>query len=527
MSQIYSQSIALSNPTVFVALSRPNLLRFYSRPRNFIASRKSFSCTISAAAIPVANSAKFSASRNRNLFSRISPLRQDREVVQVLDQWLSEGRNVHPLELQRIIRDLRSRRRFSQALQVSEWIRRNCVYTLSPGDYAVHLDLVGVVHGCEAAESCFSNLGDQDKDEKTYGALLYCYVREGLLTKTLLHLQRMKDIGYGSSTITYNNLMALYKKAGQLEKIPEILSEMKKNSLVPDNFSYRICISSFGEKSDLSGMEKLLDEMESQTDITIDWNTYSMVAYQFIKVNEKEKALAYMKKVEEKLDKDAIGYNHLISLYAHLGNKNEMMRLWVLQKFMCKKQINRDYITMLGSLVKLEEFETAEAVLKEWDSSCHTYDFRVPNTLLIGYCQKGLIDKSEAVLEDIIRRGKKPTPNSWSIIAAGYLDNSNPKKALECMKRALAAIEHNDRWKPKPGHATKLLQWLGDEGDIQEVDAFVCQLKTVMPVDREMYHALIKASVRVGKDAGWILDQMQNDKIAVADETQKLLCSSS
>ncbi|XP_057797327.1 pentatricopeptide repeat-containing protein At4g21705, mitochondrial-like [Salvia miltiorrhiza] len=524
MFQAYSQSTAIGSPRMFPALSRSSLLRLYSRPRKLIAFRKSPSCNISAAATPVEFSPKFSASRIRNLFSRISPLRKDHDVVQVLDQWVAEGRKIHYQEFQRIIRDLRSRRRFSQALQVSEWISCNGVCKMSPGDCAVHLDLVGVVRGCEAAKSYFSNLCDQDKNEKTYGAMLNCYVREGVLTKALLHLQRMKDMGYGSSAITYNSIMVLYKKAGQLEKIPEILSEMRKNGVAPNSFSYKMCLSSFGERSDLGGMEKLLDEMESLTDISFDWSTYSMAAFQFIKADEKEKALAYMKKAEEKLDKDAIGYNHLISLYAHLGQKDEMMRLWALQKFVCKKQINRDYITMLGSLVKLGELEEAKAVLDDWTCSCHTYDFRVPNILLIGYCQRGLPDKSEAMLREIIKRGEIPTPNSWSIIATGYLDNSNPGKALECMKRAVAAKEGNDKWMPKADQVARLLEWLGEEGEIQEVEAFVWQLKTVMPVKTEMYHTLIKASVRVGKDAGWVLDQMRSDDIAVDDETQKLLC---
>ncbi|KAI3466121.1 hypothetical protein Pfo_022784 [Paulownia fortunei] len=523
MSQPYSQSIAISNSTMFAALNRSNFQRLCSRPRNLIAFRKAFSCTMATTGIPNANAPTYSASRSRNLFSRISPVRQDYDVVQVLDQWVAEGRKVHSLELQRIIRDLRSRRRFSQALQISEWISCNGVCTLSPGDCAVHLDLIGVVCGWKAAESYFSNLSGQDKNEKTYGALLNCYVRGGLLTKTLLHMQRMKDMGYGSSSLTFNNLMALYKKAGQLEKIPEILLEMKKNGVAPNNFSYRICINSLGERSDLSGMEKLLDEIELQTDISIDWNTYSTVAYHFIKANEKEKALTYMKKIEEKLDKDAMGYNHLISLYAHLGDKGEMMRLWVLQKMACKKQINRDYITMLGSLVKLGELETAEAVLKEWDSSCRTYDFRVPNVLLIGYCQKGLIEKAETMLGDIVKKGKKPTPNSWAIIAAGYLDSNNLEKAYECMKEALAAKEQNIKWIPKPGQIKKLLDWLGDKGEIEQVEAFVRSLRTVIPVNRQMYHALIKASIRVGRDTGWILDSMKTDEIVVDDETQKML----
>ncbi|KAL7103608.1 hypothetical protein ACP275_08G190200 [Erythranthe tilingii] len=532
MSKLYSQSTAISSSAMFASsLNRSNLLqRLYSRPRNLSAVRRAFSCTIAAtaaaAAVPNGNASKYSASRSRNLFSRISPVRRDYDVVLVLDQWVSEGREIHPLEFQRIIRDLRSRKRFSQALQISEWVSRNGSFKLSPSDKAVHLDLVGVVHGLEAAEGYFGNLPKEDKNEKTYGALLSCYVRSSLLSKALVHIQTMKEIGYGGTSLTYNNLMVLYKKVGQLEKIPEILSEMRNYGVAPNNFTYRVCISSFGERSDLIGMEKLLEEVELENGgLSLDWATYSIAAYFFVKGNEKEKALTCMKKLEQKLEKDAIGYNHLISLYAHIGDKNEMMRLWALQKVVCKKQINRDYITILGSLVKIEEFEAAEEVLAEWDSCCHTYDFRVPNVLLIGYCQKGQVEKSELMLRNIVERGKKPIPNSWSIVASGYVDNGNMEKAFECMKEALAVKGDKLKWMPKPGLVTRLLHWIGDKGGIEEVEAFVCSLRTVIPVNRQMYHALIRASVRVGRDASWVLEMMKSDGIVVDDETFNILCN--
>ncbi|KAL0283967.1 UNVERIFIED_CONTAM: Pentatricopeptide repeat-containing protein, mitochondrial [Sesamum angustifolium] len=474
----------------------------------FSQQRKVFSCTISTTAVPDVKAPHYSASRSRNLFSRISPVRQDRGIVRVLNQWVAEGREVHPSSFNGLFEIFGAAGVFltlfrhlfcnvQVAEEISKWVSYNRVCKLSPADFAVHLDLIGVVHGLEAAESYFDNLSDQDKNQKTYGALLNYYVREGLLEKTLHHMQRMKDKGYASSSLAYNNLMAVYKKAGQLEKIPEILSEMKRDGVAPNNFSYKICINSLGERSDLSGMEKLLDEVEAQQDISIDWTTYSIVAYHFIKANEKEKAVTYMKKLEEKVGKDSLGFNHLISLYAHLGDKDEMMRFWGLAKIMSKKQINRDDITMLGSLVKLGELETAEAVLKEWDSSCCTYDFKVPNILLIGYCQKG------------------------------YLDQNDLEKAFQCMKEALAVKELNKKWMPKPGQITKILQWLGDEGRIEEVEDFVWSLRTVIPVNRRMYQALIKASIRVGRDTGWILASMKTDEIVVDDETQKTLNSSS
>ena len=59
-------------------------------------------------------------SRRKNLFSRICPMGDPSfSVVPVLDQWVQEGNKVKNLELQRIVRDLRARRRYNQALEVS------------------------------------------------------------------------------------------------------------------------------------------------------------------------------------------------------------------------------------------------------------------------------------------------------------------------------------------------------------------------------------------------------------------------
>lgn len=228
----------------------------------------------------------------------------------------------------------------------------------------MRLDLIGRVRGLDSAESYFNNLSDQDKIDKTYGALLNCYVREGLVDKSLSHMQIMREMGFAFTPLNYNNIMCLYTNIGQLEKVPDVLSEMKMNGVSPDNFSYRLCINSYGARSDINNMEKVLEQMESRPHSSVDWTTYAMVANYYIKAAIHEKALIYLKKCEEKVNKDALGYNNLISLYASLGNKDEMMRLWGLEKSKCKKQSNKDYITMLGSLVKLGSLKKLKICLR-------------------------------------------------------------------------------------------------------------------------------------------------------------------
>lgn len=466
-----------------------------------------------------------SRTKRPSLYSRISPLGSTgTSVVPELDDWLHKGNKVGVGELRRIVKDLRKRKRFTQALEVSEWMNKKGICIFSPIEHAVQLDLIGRVQGFVSAESYFNNLKDQDKTNKTYGALLNCYVRQCQTEKSLSHMQKMKEMGFASSALNYNDMMCLYTNVGQHEKVPDILTEMKENNVSPDNFSYRICINSYGVRSDLEGMERILKEMECHPHIVMDWNTYSVVANFYIKAGLPHKAIDALKKSEEKLDKkDGLGYNHLISLYAKLGKKDEVLRLWGLEKSACNRCINRDFIKMLESLVRLGELEEAEKVLEEWESSGNCYDFRVPNTVIVGYSEKGLHEKAEAMLGDLMEKGKATTSNSWSIVAGGYLHKGEMEKALECLKAAFSLHVENKGWKPNPKVIRGILSWLGDKGSVGDVEAFVSSLRTVIPVNRQMYHALIKAHIRGGKEVHELLHRMKIDEIDEDKETKKII----
>ncbi|XP_057972839.1 uncharacterized protein LOC131160990 [Malania oleifera] len=119
-------------------------------------------------------------------------------------------------------------------------------------------------------ESYFNNMSDQDKCDKTYGALLSCYVREGLVDKSLAHVQKMKENGFS-----------------------------------PNNCSYRICSNLYGTASDIENMEKLLEEMESEPYISMDWSTSTMVANLYIKAGINMKAIVALKKAEDEEEKVA------------------------------------------------------------------------------------------------------------------------------------------------------------------------------------------------------------------------------
>ncbi|XP_074319377.1 pentatricopeptide repeat-containing protein At4g21705, mitochondrial-like [Silene latifolia] len=424
-------------------------------------------------------------------------------------------------ELKKIISTLRHKHLFDRALEVSEWMTSRSIGRADPGELAVRLDLTGQVHGVDAAEKFFKEVNDHS--ERMHGVLLNCYVKANLVEKSLSHFQTMKDNGLVTSALAYNSIMSLFTKVGRLDEIPTLLFEMEKKGISPDIISFKNCLKSLALKSDTAGLEKLVNIMENQPRRLMDWSICCLIANYFIDGGCKDKAMYYLQKAESGIRDNAVGLNHLITLYAKLGDLSQVMNLWRIHKHVCKAQINVDYMAMIGSLAKVDAFEEAETILREWESSGNSYDFRVPNVLLLGYCQKGKVEKAEKLLEDIISKGKTPISNTWSIISSGHIKCGNMDKALDCMKKALELVTEHQGWVPNQETLLSILKWLGDEGTIEEVDRFLEVLSKSVPMNQEMYSTLLRANIRHGNEVGGILERMKAADIDVDEETSKLI----
>ena len=255
--------------------------------------------------------------------------------------------------------------------------------------------------------------------------------------------------------------------------------------------------------------------MECEPQIVVDWNTYAVVASNYIKGDLREKAYSALRKAEAKMDKkDSGACSHLISLHGHLGDKSEVKRLWALQMLNCKRHLNTDYTNMLAVLVKLDEITEAEDLLKEWESSKNELDFKVPNVLLTWYCRKGLLDKAEALLDGFLIKGKMPPSTSWEIVASGYMEKGDVARAYELTKNALYMYAPNSGWIPSPSMIEMILKYLGDEGEVKDVEAFIDLLKVIVPMNSDMTEALSKARAREEKKAEEATEAPREDNIA-------------
>ncbi|CAB4303866.1 unnamed protein product [Prunus armeniaca] len=401
------------------------------------------------------------------LYHRISRAGNPRvSIVPVLDQWIEEGRDVNKSELQSFVKMLRKYRRYSHALQISEWMSDARNHDLSPGDIAIRLDLISKVCGLEQAEMYFNSLPDPLRNFKVYGALLFCSVEHKSLEKAENLFEKMKELGYVKGPLPYNVMLTLYSQLGQHEKLDILVKEMEEKVIDYDSFTLKIQLNLYANTSDIDRMEKLLMKIEADPLVTVDWNGYVVAAKGFLKAGLLEKASSMLRRSEQLVSNQTrtLAYEIFLSLYAAIGNKEEVYRIWNMYKFMARFK-NSGYLCMLSSLVKLDDIDGAEMIVEEWDSGAKFFDIRIPNFLITTYCKKGLLVKAESYINKLEESGKPLDASTWTRLAAGYHMHGQMAKAVETMKRAILASQPG--WELNHLILAACLEYLKEKGNLE------------------------------------------------------------
>ncbi|XP_058082714.1 pentatricopeptide repeat-containing protein At2g20710, mitochondrial-like [Magnolia sinica] len=461
--------------------------------------------------------------RGDSLYHRISPLGDPTvSLVPVLEGWIKEGKTVKRWELEGMIKQLRKYRRFKHALEVSQWMTDRRYFELSQSTVAIRLDLISKVHGLEHAEKYFNNIPIKLKSTETYGTLLNCYVQRKFVEKAEALFQKMKDLGLVNS-LSYNTLMNLYLQTERYEKFDNVVKEMDRNSIRRDVFTFSIQMTRLVATADIDGMEAALRKMEDDPLIAPNWDVYLIVADGYKKAGLPDKALEMLKRSEALVTRDQrrIAYDFLLTMYAGIGRKDEMYRLWNLQKSSSKKVSNASYISMIVSLAKLDDIEGAEKIIAEWESVCFCYDFRVPNRLIVAYCKKGLFVKAESFINKAIQEGKTPYPSTWECLATGYLEDNQIPRGVEMMKKAMSVKRHG--WKPNSDNVASCLEYFKGQGDVEGAEEFVRLLRPWVPPTRDVYHRLLRTYVIAGKSVSDVLDRMKEDGLDADEELHEIL----
>ncbi|KAL6133785.1 hypothetical protein ACLB2K_066019 [Fragaria x ananassa] len=446
-----------------------------------------------------------------SLYRRISRNDPKASALPILDRWVQEGRAVDKDALVTIIKELRYHKDYRQALEVSMWMSDKRYVELLHADIAIRLDLIAKVHGTEQAENYFNNTPEKLKVLEVYCALLNCYVHAKQLEKAEATMQKMKDLGFYMTSLSYNVLLNLYYKTGHKEKFNSLMSEMEENGIRYDKFTYGIKLSAAAAVSDLEGIDKILAEWQSDPRILLNWADYAIAANGYTKSGAADKALAMLKRSEEQIPsskRQRGAYEYLMTQYAVLGKKDDTLRLWKCYKEQMKVY-NKGYVCIMTSLSKFDDIESAEKIFEEWESEHAMYDLRIPNTLIGAYTRNGFLDKAEAIMSRISLKDQKPNHTTWNYLAKGYLDQGQIDKALESATKAVSAAPPG--WMPKQGHkdvVVTCLEYLRNKADLEGAEEYIKLLgdKNIFPVnvqERLLSHIKNENSTAVVGEMVW------------------------
>lgn len=400
--------------------------------------------------------------------------------------------------------------------QISEWLSDERIRGLSSGDIAVRLDLISKVHGLDQAEKYFNTTPDSLRGYQIYGALLNCYAEKQSFEKAEAIFQKMRELDFLKNSLSYNVMLSLYSQMGKHEKLAILVQEMQAKGIKCDKFTFNIRLNAYAAASDIEGMEKLLIEMEADPLVTMDWNTYVIVANGYLKASQFEKALSMLRRSEQVIsDKTRrFAYEQLLTLYAGIGNKDEVYRIWNLYKNM-GRHYNSGYVCVLSSLMKLDDANGAEKILEEWESGNTRLDFRVPCILIRAYWKKGLPEKAEAYVERLIEKGMEPDARIWNCMSTGYYMDGQMAKAVETMKKAVLACQQ--QWKPNRFTLAACLEYLKGEGDVEVADEILRSLREQDFLSTGMYNRLLNYISSDNPDSG-VLDELKNSDSPEEDD---------
>ncbi|XAR55496.1 hypothetical protein NMG60_11035575 [Bertholletia excelsa] len=394
-----------------------------------------------------ASSSSVSASKN-SLYSRISPLGDPNvSLLPILDQWVEERGGIDRSELQRTIKMLRQFKRFTQALQVSEWMMNRSCPDLFPGDLAIQLNLISRVHGLEQAEQYFHKVPNDLRDFRVYSALLYCYARATSLDKAEATMQKIRQLGFAVGSLPYISMLNLYSRLGNIEKLDVLVHEMEEKGISLDKFAFNLQLNAYATIPDIKKMEITLMKMEADPIVSMDCYAYFIAANGYLNAGLIEKAFAVLKKSEHLITyvTRKLAHQMLMTLYSRMGKKDEVYRVWNLRK-KTGKVYNKSYLAVMSSLLKLGDLDGMEKIFEEWKATMTSVDMRIYNLLISGYCRNGLLDKAESAINMILESGKEPNAYTLNHLATGYFKHNVMEKAVEAMKKAI--LVGDPRWNP-------------------------------------------------------------------------------
>ncbi|CAN6858596.1 unnamed protein product, partial [Brassica oleracea] len=332
-------------------------------------------------------------------------------------------------------------------------------------------------------------------------------------------MEKLNGLGFLVTPHPFNEMMKLYEATRQYEKVVLVISLMKGNKIPRNVLSYNLWMNACCEVNGVAGVESVYMEMVDDTSVEVGWSSLCTLANVYIKGGFVEKASLVLESAEKKLNRsNRLGYFFLIKLYASLGNKEGVVKLWEASKSVSGRATCANYICVLTSLVKLGDIAEAESVFSEWEGTCCNYDVRVSNVLLGAYMRGGDIRRAEALHHRVLERGGAPNYKTWEILMEGFVKCQSMEKAIDAMHRAFEVMKHC-HWRPSQKIVMAIAEYFEKEAKMDEANGYVRDLHRLGLASLPLYRLLLRMHEHVQRPASDIYEMMKLDKIIMDRES--------
>ncbi|KAK9664440.1 hypothetical protein RND81_14G042100 [Saponaria officinalis] len=423
-----------------------------------------------------------------------------------LDKY-AEGKELSRAEAYQVLLNLRRRKLFVKALQLSEWLEKKENFDFSERDYASRVDLIAKVRGLQKAENYINEIPKSFREEVVYRTLLANFVSGSLVNKAEHLFNKMKDLGFPITVFTCNQMLLLYKRSDK-RKIADILLMMEKENLKPSLFTYQVLIDTKGQSHDIQGMEQIVETMKAEG-IEPNVRVQAVLARHYATAGLKEKAEAVLKEMEG-TDLKSIRYicPTLLPIYATLGNAEEVERIWKINE---AKPRQSDFFAAIDAFGKLKNIEQAEAIFDKMTKTYKKLTTRHYTIMLRVYAENKMLGKGKELLKRMGDSGCIIGPMAWDALVKLYVDAGEVEKADSVLQKA---VQQNQQLRPLFSSYMTILDQYSRRGDVHNAEKIFQRLRQAGYIARaKPFHALLQTYINAKVPAYGIRERMKADNL--------------
>ncbi|KAK9065725.1 hypothetical protein SSX86_015126 [Deinandra increscens subsp. villosa] len=411
-----------------------------------------------------------------------------RPAKEALDKWVEEGHELSRSEISHTVFELRRRRMYGRALQLSEWVESQENIEFSERDYASRIDLIAKIRGTQKAEAYIEKIPESFRGEVVYRTLLANCVLTNEAKKAEKVFNKMKDLKLPVTAFACNQLLLLYKRTDK-KKIADVLLLMEKEDIKPSLFTYRLLIETKGMSNDIIGMEQVLETMKGEG-FEPDLRLQVVLARQYIYGGMKEKAKEILKEIEgSNLSENRRACASLLPIYALLGSADDVKRVWEA----CQDNPRLgDCVNAIEAFGKLKKVEEAEAVFAQMTKRWKKLSSKQYTSMLKVYANNKMLLKGKDIVKQMSETGCRLGPLTWDALVKLYIEAGEIEKADSVLHKASQQLH----MKPLFVTYMMILDHYARKGDVHNAEKIFHRMRHDGYVSRyRQYDSLLQAYI--------------------------------